>query len=286
MGIGAAIGAGLGIIGSLTGGERASDEAMTGYDYAVNSPIASQYLPAGGAANAAIAELLGVGGQPYGVGYSHGGPSGTYQTGGEGGDSGADIGQLQAQRAALQAKLGQLPTTNMYGMPGLIRTKITAQLADLDKQIAAAGTPAQGGVAGGSASDAFNRYLNSTGYQFQLGQGQNAIVSSAAARGLLNSGATAKALTKYGQNLASTSFDNYLKQLGALSTQGLQGGQLITNAGTQGGETSAKSIGNAWGTAGGIAGSYFGSLNPGGGGFATPLPGGGWNPGPEGFPAG
>jgi hypothetical protein len=172
--IGGLIGAGLGIAGSLIGGERASDEAMTGYDYAVNSPLASTYLPNGGKANNAAADLLGVGGDP----------------------------------AKSQA--------------------------------------------------AFDNYLKSTGYDFQMKQGQNAIVSSNAAKGLLNSGATAKGLTEYGQGLGASYFDNYLKQLGGLSTQGLQAGGMITQAGTEGGKTSADALGEAWGTAGGIAGKAVG----------------------------
>jgi hypothetical protein len=62
-------------------------------------------------------------------------------------------------------------------------------------------------------NNAFTNYLNSTGYNFQLNQGINAINASAAAKGLLQSGGTAKALSQYGQNLASTTFGNYLQQL-------------------------------------------------------------------------
>lgn len=86
-----------------------------------------------------------------------------------------------------------------------------------------------------AAQDAFNNYLGSTGYQFQLGQGQDAVNSNMAARGLLNSGATGKALTKYGQNLASTTFNNYLNRLGSVQDTGQ--GQLnqVAAAGGNGG---------------------------------------------------
>jgi hypothetical protein len=46
------------------------------------------------------------------------------------------------------------------------------------------------------------------GYQFRMQQGQNAIERSAAARGSLNSGATLKALTDYGQNMGSQEYQN------------------------------------------------------------------------------
>lgn len=93
---------------------------------------------------------------------------------------------------------------------------------------------------------AFQNYLNSTGYQFQLGQGENAITGNAASKGLLSSGATGKALTQFGQNLASTSFNNYLGQLGGLA--GLQGNQA------QQGLAAADAVGQAGTTGGGNAG--------------------------------
>ncbi len=46
------------------------------------------------------------------------------------------------------------------------------------------------------------------GYQFRLKQGQGALESSAAARGGLNSGATMKALQRYGQDFASNEYQN------------------------------------------------------------------------------
>lgn len=78
-----------------------------------------------------------------------------------------------------------------------------------------------------ATTDAFNNYKNSTGYQFQLGQGMDAINGNAAAKGLLQSGATAKALDSYGQNLASTTFGNYLNQLQGVANTGLQAAQTV-----------------------------------------------------------
>ena len=46
------------------------------------------------------------------------------------------------------------------------------------------------------------------GYQFRLTEGQKAIERSAAARGGLNSGATLKALSRYGQGVASDEYQN------------------------------------------------------------------------------
>lgn len=115
----------------------------------------------------------------------------------------------------------------------------------------------------------FNNYLNSTGYNFQMQQGQQAISGNAASKGILNSGATAKALTQYGQNLGSTYFNNYLSQLGAVNATGNQiagataqagstGGSNAANATMSGGNAQAGMYSNLFG--GGSGGSSSGDL--------------------------
>ena len=87
------------------------------------------------------------------------------------------------------------------------------------------GTPANlGGSAlsplggGNSQQDAFALFRNTPGYQFGLDQGVKAVQSSAAARGGLNSGATLKALTKFGNDYADQQgFTPYMNRLAALS---------------------------------------------------------------------
>lgn len=109
----------------------------------------------------------------------------------------------------------------------------------------------------------FNNYLNSTGYNFQNQQGSAAITGNAASRGLLNSGSTAKALQGYGQNLASTTFNNYLGNLSGLNTQqqntantGVSAANNVGTAGTQGGQAAGNAmqsgITSAAGSAAGI----------------------------------
>jgi hypothetical protein len=58
------------------------------------------------------------------------------------------------------------------------------------------------------------------GYQFQMGQGVQAIDRSEAAKGLLNSGATGKALTQYGQGLGSSYFGQYVGGLQNIAGMG------------------------------------------------------------------
>lgn len=90
------------------------------------------------------------------------------------------------------------------------------------------------------------------GYQFRMKQGQNALQSSAAARGGLNSGATMKALQRYGQDFASNEYQNAynrnysrLSQLAGLGSNASQ--NLMNAAGNYGSQVSANltGLGNA-----------------------------------------
>ncbi len=55
-------------------------------------------------------------------------------------------------------------------------------------------------------------FTASPGYQFRLGEGVNALQRGAAAKGNLLSGATQKALTRYGQDYGSNEYQNWLNQ--------------------------------------------------------------------------
>ena len=79
--------------------------------------------------------------------------------------------------------------------------------------------------------EGFQKFLDSSGYKFNLDTGSKAITGNAAASGLLNSGATAKRLTQYGQELGKNYFSNYLGQLFGLQQSGLGAGQLVSGAG-------------------------------------------------------
>lgn len=77
----------------------------------------------------------------------------------------------------------------------------------------------------------FQNFQNSTGYDFLLDSGSRAITGSNAAKGLLRSGATGKALTTFGQNLASTRYKDYMDQLMGLANLGLGAGGVLATAG-------------------------------------------------------
>lgn len=208
-----------------------------------------------------------------------------------------------AETASAENKAAQ---TALTGFNYLKNNPLIGQLQTAGSGAVAGQTGALGAQAGtdsavnglltsdGVNNPAYQNYLKSTGYNFQLQQGSNAITGNAAAKGMLNSGATGKALTTYGQNLASTTFNNYLGQMtnlanlqganasgyGQQATTGLQAAADVGNAGSIGGTASANqiaaagqstgtSIANAFNTVGGSIGSSMsnGSI---GNFFSTP----------------
>jgi hypothetical protein len=85
---------------------------------------------------------------------------------------------------------------------------------------------------------AFNNYLNSTGYQFNLDQGLDSVAQSKAASGLLGSGSLVKSLDAYGTGLA----DQYGQQyVGALQNE-VSTGSNSANALAGQGETYAGAV--------------------------------------------
>lgn len=76
---------------------------------------------------------------------------------------------------------------------------------------------------------ALRNFRESTGFQDRLRRGSEAITGNAAARGLLDSGSTARALQDRGQQMASESLNNFLAQLMGVSQQGLGATTNIAN---------------------------------------------------------
>lgn len=89
--------------------------------------------------------------------------------------------------------------------------------------------PMTGGTPGVSAADAtqaaqqaFDQFRNSTGYDFRVKQGMNAVNSGYAGAGTIKSGAAIKGAIDYGQGMASEEFGNYLNALGTQQGVGLK----------------------------------------------------------------
>lgn len=105
---------------------------------------------------------------------------------------------------------------------------------------------------------ALNSFYTDPGYQFSMDQGIQAIDRSAAARGILNSGATAKALDKFGQGLANQQYGTYYNRLAGLSGTG----QTATNETANAAGTYGTNAGNELTNAGNArASGYIGAAN-------------------------
>jgi hypothetical protein len=110
------------------------------------------------------------------------------------------------------------------------------------------------GLGDDAAGDAaLERYNKSSGMDFLLDSGSRAITGNMASKGLLNSGATLKGLTTFGQGLASTQFGSYLDKLMGLADGSYKAGGIIGNAG-QVSQSQSSSKGNSKPGIGGFLG--------------------------------
>lgn len=123
------------------------------------------------------------------------------------------------------------------------------------------------------------------GYQFRLKEGENALNSGWAAKGMLRSGAAAKAFQEYGQNYASNEFGNAYNRLSALAGIGqtvnqsnnalaqnyannvsqnqLASGQARASSYAANGQMWGNTVGQLAGFAGSVIGQSGGGYNPG-----------------------
>lgn len=96
-------------------------------------------------------------------------------------------------------------------------------------------------------------YKDATGFDALAQEGSEGILGNAAARGILRSGSTGKALQRFGSTLSNQFAGNYLDQLGKLAGLGLGAGSLVSGAGNVSSGTSSgggkSGLGNALGTA-------------------------------------
>jgi hypothetical protein len=107
------------------------------------------------------------------------------------------------------------------------------------------GDPAQ-------ATAALKTYYDSTAYTSRLKQGQDGVTAALGSRGMLESGAADKALTKYGQDYASGEFDKYMSYLAGQQGVGLTAasaqagvGQNYANAVSANNNNAANTVSNA-----------------------------------------
>lgn len=224
-------------------------------------------------------------------------------------DSGAPIAAVSSALQSLRATTTN-PANTAFLDPLISQTAGAGSGAGYQVQQPSGGNAFDNSPAGiaGRQQNAFSTFRADPGYQWSVDQGSKALQNSAAARGVLNSGATAKALTTFGQGLADQQYGNYFGRLQSLAGVG----QSATNATQQAGQAYATGAGNAFTNAGNArASGYTGAANAfagGLGGFATSanqgignylfsnMYGGGngsgyagyangnWTPGAQGFP--
>jgi hypothetical protein len=102
-----------------------------------------------------------------------------------------------------------------------------------------------------TAEFGMNKFNADPGYAFRMSEGMKALERSAASRGGLMSGATLKGIQRYGQDLASTEYQNAFNRYQAERTGTLNPYQAL--AGTA--QTSANTLTNAAGNLGTQLGS-------------------------------
>lgn len=84
----------------------------------------------------------------------------------------------------------------------------------------------------GAAREGFDAYRGSTGYDFRLTEGLDALNQRGFAGGAGQSGATLKAGVQFNQNTASNEFLRYLQELGGVSSGGATSRGLVAGVGT------------------------------------------------------
>ena len=83
----------------------------------------------------------------------------------------------------------------------------------------------------GGDSSGFNAFKGATGFDQLLQTGSRGITGNAAARGLLRSGSSGKALMDYGNSMQNQYAQQYINNLLGLSGIGMNAGQLVAGAG-------------------------------------------------------
>jgi len=94
----------------------------------------------------------------------------------------------------------------------------------------------------------FDKFKEGTGFDFNMNRGLGAIDSAAANKRMVHSGAAAKSLQEFGNNIQNTYADKYLGSLGELSKLGIGSAGSLIGAGqtskSQGTSKSSEDTGN------------------------------------------
>lgn len=258
-----------GVLGANAAGKAANAQAQ-GAQNAIQTQqqefntINSEFAPnrnLGYGADNLLAQLFGIG-NPTAAGASNAYPGANYTAGS--GPTSLPTNNVGAAGSNGSALSTASPTGGASGaaIPGTLNSQ--SQLATQAAGTAIPGTGTTAGAAAGGGAAAvggaaqnpnYSNFYNSPGYQFTLGQGEQAINRSASAAGNAYSSTTLGALNNYAQGAASTQYNNYVNQLmgiaglGATATQG-----TATAATNTGNNISSAQLGIGNANASGIAG--------------------------------
>lgn len=106
-------------------------------------------------------------------------------------------------------------------------------------------TDENGNIVKGSGKADFSGFSTSPDFKFNLGQGQDAIDRSAAARGGLLSGAAVKAGETFASGLAGNEFNNYVNHLSGVAGAGETATQATSASGTNAANVTSGAINSA-----------------------------------------
>ena len=228
-GLGGAASLGSGLLASTLPGPTASPSFFQQIKDLIKTPTPSGGGPGGSSGNGGgmnFSDWLNLGGTVAGIGTS-------IWSGNKQADAASDAAKLQAagQAAALEELKRQFDLSRADQMPWLTAGKDS--LAQLSALMAPGGALTRKFGAADFEAD--------PGYQFQLAEGEQAANRAAAARGGYNSGRTLKELMRYGQGLASTTYQDAYNRYN--TDQSNLYNRLAGIAGT--GQTAATTLGNA-----------------------------------------
>lgn len=134
----------------------------------------------------------------------------------------------QDQEPWRQSGMGALNALNrLMGIKPVNDSQQYQMTAEQAAQLRAMGYPVPDPVLPQAVADEdrYGGFYASPGYQFRMDEGIRGLDRSAASRGMLRSGGQMRALTRYGQGVASDEFGNYYNRLSNIA--GL--GQTATN---------------------------------------------------------
>ena len=208
-------------INSATNAQTAANQqslALQKQVYDANSALLSPYVQRGNAAGDSINALLGL-------------PVASSAPSSSGGQSSYDFAAYTNSQPDLVAdwqRYHSSMTPEQYG-----QYHYSTYGANEGRQVPtfAANVPQSATTSPSMAQNAFNNYLNSAGYQFQLGEMNKAANAQFAKAGALDSGAAVKSAQDRAQNLGTGFFNNYLALLGNQQGVGLSGASAVAGVG-------------------------------------------------------